>query len=193
MRLLTRFVAAICFAALVASTAEAQQKPAAGQANPDALVLQDFQQRIEKYVELQRDLAKDSPPIKETKNPADITAAQDVLAAKIQAARKDARPGEIFTPQIRAKFRQLMYPELKGQDGRDAKEQLKEDEPPASIPLKVNSRYPTGASLPTMPTNILTSLPPLPEDLEYRIIGKHLILRDVDANIIVDFVPNAIR
>ena len=31
MRLLTRFVAAICFAALVASTAEAQQKPAAGQ------------------------------------------------------------------------------------------------------------------------------------------------------------------
>lgn len=193
MRELPRSImAAMCFAAFLPSMA-AQQKPAAGQVNPDAAVLQDFRQRIEKYVELQRDLAKQSPPIKETKDPADIAAAQDVLAAKIQAARKDARPGEIFTPAVRAKFRQLMYPELKGAEGRDAKEQLKEDEPPASIPLTVNRKYPTGASLPTMPTNILTSLPPLPEALEYRIIGKHLILRDVDANIIVDFIPNAIR
>jgi hypothetical protein len=36
-------------------------------------------------------------------------------------------------------------------------------------------------------------LPQLPEDVEYRIVGKTLILRDVDANIIVDFIPNAIR
>ena len=34
----------------------------------------------------------------------------------------------------------------------------------------------------------------LPKDVEYRISNKrHLVLRDVDANIIVDFIYNAIR
>jgi hypothetical protein len=37
------------------------------------------------------------------------------------------------------------------------------------------------------------ALPKLPEQLEYRIVGKNLIIRDIDANIIVDFVPNAIQ
>ena len=36
-------------------------------------------------------------------------------------------------------------------------------------------------------------LPQLPEAVEYRIIGKTLIIRDVDANIIVDYIPNAIQ
>ena len=33
----------------------------------------------------------------------------------------------------------------------------------------------------------------LPEQLEYRLISKTLIIRDVEADIIVDFVPNAIQ
>jgi hypothetical protein len=37
------------------------------------------------------------------------------------------------------------------------------------------------------------SLPKLPEQLEYRLVGKTLIIRDVEANIIVDFVPNALQ
>ena len=36
------------------------------------------------------------------------------------------------------------------------------------------------------------SLPPLPEDVQYRFAGKHLLLFDVKANIIVDFMLNAI-
>jgi hypothetical protein len=37
------------------------------------------------------------------------------------------------------------------------------------------------------------SLPKLPEELEYRIVDKNLILRDVQANIIVDFIRTAIQ
>jgi hypothetical protein len=44
-----------------------------------------------------------------------------------------------------------------------------------------------------VPPNLLADLPKLPEDLEYRVIDRHLILRDVHANVIVDYVPNAIR
>ena len=63
----------------------------------------------------------------------------------------------------------------------------------ATVKFEVNATYPESQPLPTMPPNLLASLPKLPEDLEYRIIGRHLILRDVHANIIVDYIPNAIR
>jgi hypothetical protein len=61
------------------------------------------------------------------------------------------------------------------------------------VPLKVNAPYSEGAPLSTVPPNVLAALPQLPEALEYRVVGKHLILRDVKANIIVDFIPNAVR
>ena len=57
----------------------------------------------------------------------------------------------------------------------------------------MNAKYPSGETLPTVPPNLLANLPTLQKDVEYRVIGRTLILRDVDANIIVDFIPNAIR
>jgi hypothetical protein len=176
----------------VACGTEAQQKADSTRANPDALVLDDFNKRLETYVKLRDKLKDDAPPLKETKDPAKIRASQDALAAKIREARKDAKPGDIFPPEVRAKFRELMYPELKGAEGKTTKAVIKEDAP-AGVKLKVNSTYPESQPLPTMPPNLLANLPKLPEDLEYRIIDKHLILRDVHANIIVDYIPNAIR
>jgi hypothetical protein len=43
-----------------------------------------------------------------------------------------------------------------------------------------------------MPPNILLRLPELPKDMEYRFVGRHLILRDVRANMIIDEIPYAI-
>jgi hypothetical protein len=161
-------------------------------ANPDAVVLADFKARIDKYMKLHDEQEKGSAEQKETNDPARIRDAQVKLAQRIRMARPDARPGDIFTPEIRAAFRRLMYPETKGPDGREAKAQIKEDAP-TGVPLKVNATYPEGKALPTVPPNILANLPQLPEKLEYRIIDKHLILRDVDANLIIDYIPNAIR
>lgn len=45
----------------------------------------------------------------------------------------------------------------------------------------------------TVPVTLLLNLPRLPEEIEDRIVDKNLILRDVQANIIVDFIPNAIH
>ena len=197
MRQLIRWPAALVLGVAIAVSAaqttsqNPQTKP---ETNPEALVLVDFQKRIDQYMELHKDVEKGSAEQEETNDPAKIRNAQAQLAERIRTARKDARPGDIFTPEIRAMFRRLMYPETKGAQGRETKAEIREDAPtPGAVTFKVNANYPEGKPLPTMPANLLADLPRLPEDLEYRVIDKHLILRDVDANIIVDYIPNAIR
>jgi hypothetical protein len=166
--------------------------PVQEKVNADAELQQDFKKRVDQYVELHKRFEKDVPPLKKKEDPATIKASQEGLAKLIRGARATAKQGEIFTPEIAALFRRLMYPEVKGPEGAATKKVLKEDAPPA-IPLKVNAEYPESAALPTVPPNLLMNLPRLPEELEYRIVGKDLILRDVHANTIVDFIPKAIR
>jgi len=185
-----------------------KEKAAEENANPDALVLADFQKRIDAYMAVHNAAAKDAPPLKETKNPAEIKTAQDALGAKIRAARTTAKQGDIMSAEIQNKFRRLMYPVVtspapQGTAGREVKKDIKEElkenteerkeEGGRPIALKVNATYPDDTPLPTTPPQVLMNLPKLPEQLEYRIIGKNLIIRDVEANIIVDFVPNAIQ
>ena len=170
----------------------AQAKAAARAAEPtDGAALDDFTRRLDEYVALHGRLAKESPKLKETTHPGDIIKAQDALATSIRTARQHARRGDIFTPQVATMFRRLMYPELAGQAGQNTKGNI--DDEQASIRLKVNAKYPATEPLQTLPPNVLANLPQLPEDVEYRVVGKDLVLRDVDANIIVDFIPNAIR
>jgi hypothetical protein len=159
--------------------------------NADAAVLADFKARVDAYMKLRKEAVKDAPALKETKDPAKIKAAQDGMSTEIRAARANAKHGDIFTPEITAKFRRLLNPELKGDDGRDAKAIIKDDAP-TNITFKVNAKYPEGASVPTVPANLLVNLPTLPEPLQYRIIEKHLLLLDEDADVIVDYALNII-
>jgi hypothetical protein len=161
--------------------------------NADAATLRDFQERINKYDEMHKAAAKGSAKPKESADPAKIMNAADTLAARIRDARPTAKQGDIFTPETQRIFRRLLAPPLKGEDGRDAKALIKDDAPaPGSIPFKVNAKYPEGAPVPTVPANVLLSLPTLPRPLEYRIVGKHLLLLDTEAGIIVDYIQNAI-
>jgi hypothetical protein len=161
-------------------------------ANPQALLLKDYKERIDAYLKIHNEATKSAPPLKETHESADIKNAQDALAARIRERRAGARQGDILTPEIAKHFRTLLSPELKGEEGRDTRKVLKDDAP-AAVPLKVNAKYPSSATLPTVPANLLLNLPTLPKELDYRIVNKDLILRDVDADIIVDFMQNAIR
>lgn len=160
-------------------------------ANADAVTQQDFKKRVDAYVALHNAAIKDVGAPKPTTEPAEIKQRQNALAQRIAAARADAKPGDIFSPEIRARFRELLAPHLKGEDGRDAKAIVKDDAPVA-VPFKVNAIYPEGKSLPTVPAQLLLNLPTLPKELEYRIIEKHLILRDTEANLIVDYMLNVI-
>jgi hypothetical protein len=177
---------------IVTATVGIQQPKDGPRANPDALLLVDLKQRIDKYIELHNRLEKKGPALKRTDEPAKIKASQDALAVAIRRERAGAKQGDIFTPEIAQLLRRLMAPEVKGKEGAETKKALKEDAP-AVMRLKVNASYPEGQALPTVPANLLATLPQLPEDLEYRIIGNDLILRDVHGNVIVDFIPNIIR
>jgi hypothetical protein len=44
-----------------------------------------------------------------------------------------------------------------------------------------------------VPANLLMNLPQLPAPLQYRIVEKHLILLDEDADVIVDYALNIIK
>lgn len=67
-----------------------------------------------------------------------------------------------------------------------------EDENAVHAPARVHADYPAGRSIPLMPTCLLIALPRLPPELQYAFVGRDLILRDVHAGLIVDFVPRAI-
>ena len=168
--------------------------------NGDAAILADFQKRVAAYVTLKKSVDKKTPDQKETHDPIQIETTQKLLAAKIINVRKGARQGDIFSPDVQTKFRQLLIPEVKGTTGAETKQELNEEfaeededggNPKAA--LKVNVEYPEGMPLATTPPNVLQALPKLQDGLEYRFVGRYLLIRDADANIVVDFMPRAIR
>jgi hypothetical protein len=164
-----------------------------GEATNGGPIFEDFKKRIDAYLKVHDEAKKSAPALKQTNEAAEIKQAQDALGARIRELRADAKQGDIFTPQIASHFRTLLVPLLQAEDGHKTKEILKDDAPPPSkINFAVNAKYPSSETLPTVPAKVLLHLPTLPKTLEYRIIGKALVLRDNDADIIVDFFPNAI-
>jgi hypothetical protein len=158
--------------------------------NADAAVLADFTKRMNEYVGMRKSADDSARPLQKTDDPAKIRMAQQELADRIRAARSGAKQGDIFTPAISAHFRRLLRPETKA---RGTRASIKDDNPPvAKVPFKINGAYPESQPLATAPPNVLQSLPELPKDLEYRFVGKHLVLRDARANLIIDFIPDAI-
>lgn len=159
--------------------------------NPDAQLLADFKARVDEYVKLRNRLEKGRAELEETKDPAKIAVAEASLGNQLKAARSEAKPGDIFTPPIQTKFRRLLNPQFKGADGAENKDAVLE-EVPGKVAFRVNAPYPKDEPLSNVPPDILKTLPQLPEDLEYRFVGKHMILRDGRANLIVDFIFNVV-
>jgi hypothetical protein len=179
---------------LFASVGNAQTtRPNDGRAAPDftvqvwGQVVADFNTRVSSYLELRSRLEKELPPPAITNDPAQIRRAERALARKIRAAREGARQGEIFTPTISVEFRKALVLELSS----NTRETLRDDNPGA-FSHAINGAYPKGTPLSTVPINILAALPKLPDDIEYRFLGRHLVLHDTRANMILDRIPCAI-
>lgn len=166
-------------------------QPATNEARPlsgtDAQALAEFNQRVGAYAELHKKLEATLPPKPQETSPGIIHKHQMALADLIVEARKDAKPGDILTPATQQVFRQLLARVFKGQAGAELKAAIL-DENPGKVGLTVNGRYPDQIPLSTVPPQVLSALPKLPQDLEYRFIGERLILLDVHAHTIADYM-----
>jgi hypothetical protein len=60
------------------------------------------------------------------------------------------------------------------------------------VKLAVNGRYPDEVPMSTMPPQVLAVLPKLPVEIEYRFVGDRLILLDVHAHIVMDYIDRAL-
>ena len=153
----------------------------------DKTLVADFRRRAGGYMKLQEKLQKQGTRQTVRAGVGENLVSRNALAMRLRVARHDARPGDIFTPPIAMALRRAMDPELRGLAALRTRESIREDAPDIFV-LVVNGDYPAGASRSTMPANVLKILPPLPTGLEYRIVDTHLILMDVDANLVVDYV-----
>ncbi|MGA3041258.1 MAG: hypothetical protein ABSF54_10780 [Bryobacteraceae bacterium] len=179
-------------AILAVWSALSQTAVAAETVNQGAAILKDFDGRVVDYVKLHKTVQPESHRLKPTKSPEAIKHYQDSLARGIRAARRGARQGDVFTPKITAEFRRLIELTMHGPEAGAIRESLRHAEPLAPRALRVNEAYPPAIPLQSTPPSLLLNLPPLPAELEYRVVGHTLILRDKDANLIVDFIRNAI-
>ena len=155
----------------------------------DAARIGEFNQRVQAYHDLHLRLEGSVPTVKVSSDPAEIRKAIDSLRAAIRAARADARQGDVFSADIAALFRRLIREGCAG-DFRALMEVTHEETPPLRHP-KVNESWP-GEGFTVMPSNLLCSLPALPEELQYRFVNRDLVLWDIHADLIVDFIVDAI-
>ena len=183
-------VAGIVLVALAAACkGEPDSKPAA---DPTAPVFEDFAKRVEAYMKLREQVEDSVGDLDPTKSQAEITTRATTLAAGLIKARPDAKPGDIFTTEVATIIATLIKQEYSRRpDTVTETREDAQDELPDFVP-KVNSLYPTTYPLATFPPTLLPLLPPLPDKLEYRIVQHYLVLRDIESNVIIDFMPNAV-
>jgi hypothetical protein len=171
----------------VGATAPSQHQ----RVNEEATVIVEFQKRVGSYLKLHKAAAHQLPGLKSTASAAKILDYQHALAEKIITARPHVTRGSVFTPPIAAEFRHLIRITMHGPQADRIHASLQRGAPVKSN-IEVNHPYPAMTPVETTPPSLLLNLPKLPEGLEYRVVGHDLVLHDVDANLVVDFVPRAI-
>ena len=122
----------------------------------------------------------------------ELNRASDALAAAIQRARTGAREGNIFVVPVTVVVKRrvedvVRRDHLEGDPGRTSTMKSRRSKTPS-----IHLRFPAASQMATMPPSLLAALPELPKELEYRIVGNYLVLRDVDAALILDYIPAAV-
>ena len=157
----------------------------------DAAALRTMNVALKRYLDLHKQLEKTLPALPDDATPEQIDKNQRTLEQKVREARKAAKPGELFTPEAQPVIRRLMAAVFDGPEGRQLKASIL-DENPAGMKVHVNMRYPDTVPVSTVPPEVLQTLPELAEDMEYRFVGRHLVLLDAHAHIIADYIEDAL-
>lgn len=150
-----------------------------------------FQKRVNDYVTMHRVLEGPLPTLEVSNDMSKVQAAMHALAVRIQAARKDARQGDIFTEAVAPMFRRRIASCLVRAEIEAMLADQRYGEEGQPLP-RVNAVWPVRVPFDIVPPQLLAALPRLPVELQYRIIGRALVLWDHHANLIVDILPGAL-
>ena len=147
----------------------------------------EFQERVNSYVKLRKSVEHAVPAAKPTDQAEQIKARRLLLAQKMMVARKDAKIGEIFTHEATKQFRKQINRTFSGAEGRELRKTISQGGP-VKLRLQVNQTYPEDYPVTTMPPTLLAELPLLPPEVEYRVVGRDLVLQDAETRLILDFI-----
>jgi len=153
--------------------------------------LQVFHERVESYAALHRRLA---PPLATTTgtDPLSKLLTRQYVASAVRSARRYAQQGEVFSPEIATLFRWMLTDSIGELDGERFLVALNGGVPvPRGFHPDVNETY-TMLPLYRIPPDVQLGLPKLPAELDYRLAGHDLVLWDIYAGIVVDFVPDVV-
>jgi hypothetical protein len=150
----------------------------------------EFVDRVQAYVNLHKSIESSLPALKPTDRPEKIADHQQALVRKVSGARRHAKRGDIFSEEATKAFRRTVYEEFGGPHGHGARTTIRQGEPLKTIHLHVNQPYPDGVPYTTVPPTLLLKFPKLPDQVAYRIVGRDLILLDVEANLVIDRIPD---
>jgi hypothetical protein len=188
--MLTRPMLGLVLSAALISCASAEVQK--GRTNPDAATIAEFMKRVDDYVALHKKLDGTIPSLPKEASPQQIDEHQRALGRLIEQNRAGAKRGDIFTPAMERIARKLLANIFGGPDGEQLKREIFEEYNQRDIVPKINGRYPDEVPISTVPPGVLQGLPQLPKELEYRFVGRYLILLDPQAHIIADYIERAI-
>jgi hypothetical protein len=167
--------------------------------------LRKFQKEAAEYVALREHArAKRAMPAADA-SAETVAAFSTALARDVQKARGTPRQGEVFRHAIRPLFVRTLAEQLDDPATPGTRHAVGDGNPRKAagvrgdadiavrdVRLRVNAVYPTGVSLSTMPPTLLQRLPSLPGALEYRFVGRDLLILDPEVHMVVDVLPNAL-
>jgi hypothetical protein len=178
---MTTILVALTLTALIAQPARV---------NPDAAALAEFSKRLQAYLVLRGELAGKLEPLRPTASASELQSRQAALAAALRNARAGAHQSDLIPVLVQHHIRRIVIADFRRREPPTRKAAL-EEVPTGRLP-GINKNYPEQAALPTVPPLLLANLPPLPDNLQYRFFGRHVVILDGDVLIVVDYVQNAV-
>lgn len=153
--------------------------------------LKSFSTQVNSYVALHRRLEAPLAPLDESGEPLHTYVSRQILANAIRRARATVHQGAFFAPTVAEVFRATIADtrdDLRPWLFRLHQEYLIA---PDVHPYVNEPCMP--AEMHELPDVLLHKLPPLAPELEYRLLDFDLVLWDVHAYLVVDFLPDAFR
>ena len=204
--------AALLLCAVLAPACHRNPAPAMSAVPPqvvrmDSEVLEEFYEEVQEYVRLRHKAVDVVPPLPAEATAEQIATRQKALTAAILRYRKSAKQGEIFKPEIEAAFRRVFKEAFDSPEGPGIIKEIKQGNPDfegvpnpkdptkettRTVKVGVNVAYPDDAPYSSVPPSLLLRIPVLPPEVRYRFVGRTLIARDTEANVILDFITDIV-